>query len=395
VLANSEFRHQIEADLGPFKALLLGLFFITVGIGMDLSALAGAPVRILALTAAIIAVKFAILYALGIVSGLKGRDRWLFALSLAQAGEFGFLVIGFARSEGALPLATGQEALMAVSLSMLISPLLFILYDRIAARDSQRGAVTEPDEVTERGRVIIAGMGRFGQVVNRLIRSSGVATTVLDADMSIIDTMRRFGVKAFYGDPSRTELLDAAGLKEAEVLVVAIDDRANANAIVRHARKARPDLHIVARARDRVHVYELYQAGADDIVRETFDSSVRAGRYVLENMGFSEYEAAKLSQAYFRVDRAAMRDLAELWVPGEPLQRNQAYIDRAKQLDRDLETALIDELYETRPLAVDPAVPVPGGPMVVTPADAAPGEIAAVEASETVEAAEAAEPSRA
>ena len=146
---------------------------------------------------------------------------------------------------------------------------------------------------------------------------------------------------------------DRSRLPRIAVLVVAVDDRDIAIKIVRHARHQRPDLHIVARARDRPHVYELFQAGANDIVRETFDSSVRAGRYVLENMGFTQYEAAQLSQTYFHMDRAAMRDLAALWVPGQPIHLNQAYIDRAKQLDRDLETALIQALDETPATAAE------------------------------------------
>ena len=173
--------------------------------------------------------------------------------------------------------------------------------------------------------------------------------------MTTIETMRKFGVKGFFGDPARPELLEAAGLAEAQVIVIAVDDHDTATRIVRYARSRRPDIHIVARARDRVHVYELYQAGANDIVRETFDSSIRAGRYVLENMGFSEYEAAKVSQAYFRVDRAAMRDLAEVWVPGQPTHLNEAYIARAKQLDRDLEIALMEELHEVKPMAAEDA----------------------------------------
>ena len=229
--------------------------------------------------------------------------------------------------------------------------------------------------------MLIAGIGRFGQVVNRLVRTSGIPTVVLDSDMQTIETMRRFGVKGFFGDPSRPELLQAAGLGTAQVLVVAVDDRVNATNIVRYARQARPDIHIVARAVDRVHVYELYQAGANDTVRETFDSSVRAGRYVLENMGFSEYEAAKLSQAYWRIDRAAMRDLAELWVPGQPVHENAAYIARAQQLDADLETALIDVLYDVRPMAADENAaqqgvhPGPGGhPPPVEPEKDQPSE---------------------
>ena len=350
VLANSEFRHQIEADIKPFKGLLLGLFFMTVGVGIDTATLADAPLLVLALTLALIGVKIAVLLVLSVVFRMKGKDRWLFVFGLAQAGEFGFVLVSFARQQGILTPQIGQMTLLVISLSMLLTPLLFIGYERLSLYLRARTPEPAPDMIDEKGRVIIAGIGRFGQVVNRLVRMSGLSTVVLDSDMGTIETMRRFGVKGFFGDPSRPELLEAAGLREADVLVVAVDDRDNATKIVAFARSQRPDLHIVARARDRVHVYELFQAGANDIVRETFDSSIRAGRYVLENMGFTEYEAAKLSQAYFRVDRAAMRDLAELWVPGQPVHLNDAYVERAKQLDRDLEVALSDELFETRPM---------------------------------------------
>lgn len=348
VLANSEFRHQIEADIKPFKGILLGVFFMTVGVSMDVSLLLAQPLRIVALTLALIAAKALVLYALALAFRLKGRDRMLFTLSLAQAGEFGFLIVSFAVTQGILPDAQAQRALLVISLSMLLTPLLFILYDRLAHRHASRTSDAPPDEIDETGPVIIAGIGRFGQVVNRLARSAGLTTVVLDADAAAIDRMRRFGVKGYFGDPSRPELLQAAGLAEAQVLVVAVDDPANAIRIIQFARKSRPDLHIVARARDRVHTYELYQAGANDIVRETFDSSVRAGRYVLENMGFTEYEAAKLSQTYYKMDRAAMRDLAALWVPGQPTHLNAAYIARARQLDADLQTALLDDQDELR-----------------------------------------------
>ena len=351
VLANSEFRHQLEADLKPFKGLLLGLFFMTVGVGINFQMLLREPMTVLGLTLGLMLLKAVVLLAIGFAFRLRRQDRWLFALSLAQGGEFGFLIVSFARSEGVLALAAGQMALLVISLSMLLTPLLFIAYDQLSRRLAARSPERAPDEIDEKGSVLVAGIGRFGQVVNRMVRTSGIPTVVLDSDMTTIDTMRRFGVKGFFGDPSRPELLEAAGLMEAQVLVVAVDDRDKSTQIVRFARKKRPDLHIVARATDRVHVYELYQAGANDIVRETFDSSIRAGRYVLENMGFSEYEAAKLSQTYYRIDRGAMRDLAELWVPGQPVHLNQPYIERAKRLDSDLETALIQELYDVKEMA--------------------------------------------
>ncbi|EEW24204.1 monovalent cation:proton antiporter-2 (CPA2) family protein [Rhodobacter ferrooxidans] len=349
VLANSEFRHQLEADIRPFKGILMGLFFMTVGVSINVAVLAEQPGTILGLTLGLIALKAAVLYALTHFFAVKGRDRWLFSLGLAQAGEFGFLIVSFAVQQMILPDSVAQLALLVISLSMLLTPALFIGYDRLAHRIAARTPDHHPDEIDEKAPVIIAGIGRFGQVVNRMARMSGLSTVVLDADMAAIEVLRRFGVKGFFGDPARPELLEAAGLAQASVLVVAVDDFANTVKIVTYARKMRPDLHIVARARDRVNVYELYQAGADDIVRETFDSAVRAGRYVLENMGFTDYEAAKLSQTYFKADRVALRELAELWVPGQPVHLNEAYMDRARELDRDLETALSDELEQARP----------------------------------------------
>jgi len=324
-----------------------------VGVGINFSMLAREPLTVLGLTLGLMGLKALVLLGISFAFKLKPQDRWLFSLSLAQGGEFGFLIISFARSESALPLAAGQMGLLVISLSMLLTPLLFIGYDWLTARFAQRQPDHAPDDIDEKGQVIIAGIGRFGQVVNRLVRTSGVPTVVLDNDMATIETMRKFGVKGFFGDPARPELLEAAGVAEAQVIVVAVDDRDTATRIVRYARSRRPDIHIVARARDRVHVYELFQAGANDIVRETFDSSIRAGRYVLENMGFSEYEAAKVSQAYYRIDRAAMRDLAKVWVPGQPTHLNEAYVARAKQLDRDLEDALMEELHEVRPMAAE------------------------------------------
>jgi CPA2 family monovalent cation:H+ antiporter-2 len=351
VLANSEFRHQLEADLQPFKGLLMGLFFMTVGVGINFSLLLRQPLTVVELVFGLIAIKVVILFLIGAIFRMRLRDATLMALGMAQGGEFGFLIISIGRSEGALPVVAGQTAQLVISLSMLLTPLLFVGYETLSRWLTERQTEHPADTIDEKGAVIICGIGRFGQVVNRLVRHSGLPTVVLDSDMAMIETMRKFGVKGYYGDPSRPELLEAAGLAEAQVLVVAVDDPAKATQIVKFVRGRRPDIHIVARAHDRVHVYELYQAGASDIVRETFDSSLRAGRYVLENMGFSEYEASNLSKAYFHMDRAAMRDLAELWVPGQPVDQNPAYVERAKKLDRDLETALIQEIYDLRPMS--------------------------------------------
>ncbi|MEW2917129.1 monovalent cation:proton antiporter-2 (CPA2) family protein [Ruegeria sp. ANG10] len=342
VLASSEFRHEMESDLEPFKGLFLGLFFITVGAGIDVAYFFNDPLELIGLALLVILTKGAILYLVGRAFKLRGRDHWLFTLGLAQAGEFGFVLLAFSTQQNVIPPDLSQKLLMIIALTMLITPLLFIIYDLMSRRIGDNAPQVEPDEIDEKGPVIIAGIGRFGQIVNRLVRASGFKTIVLDHDIETIQLMRRFGVKGFLGDPTRPELLRAAGLEKAAVLVAAMDDRKTVTRLVSYARRQRPDLHIIARAHDRTHVYELYQAGANDIVREMFDSSLRAGRYVLENIGLSEYEAAQAEQTFYHHDRASIRDLAELWIPGMPTAENKKYIERAQQFEKDLETELLE-----------------------------------------------------
>ena len=347
VLANSEFRHELETDIEPFKGLLLGLFFITVGAGINFAVLERDPAAILGATLAVILVKGLVLYALSHIFKLYGSDRWLFTLGLAQAGEFGFILTAFSVAQNVIPIGLSERILLIIALSMLITPLLFILMEVIGKRIGNDLQDIQHDVVNEEGLVIIAGVGRFGQIVNRLVGSAGFKTVVLDHDLKTIELMRRFGFKGFYGDPTRPDVLRAAGLADARVLVIALDDRDAALKMVRYARKERPDLHIIARAGDRSDVFRLYQAGANDIVREMFDSSLRAGRYVLENIGLSEFEAAEAEKTFYAHDRHAIRELAQVWDPDIASGENEAYVARAKELERDLEASLLT-LLETR-----------------------------------------------
>ncbi|WP_372574924.1 monovalent cation:proton antiporter-2 (CPA2) family protein [Ruegeria jejuensis] len=342
VLANSEFRHEMESDLEPFKGLFLGLFFITVGAGINFNLFFRDPLDLIGLALLVILAKGIILYVVGRAFKLRGRDRWLFTLGLAQAGEFGFVLLAFSAQHNVIPPGLQQKLLMIIALTMLITPLLFIIYDLLSKNMRDHTPKHEPDEIDEEGPIIIAGIGRFGQIVNRLVQASGFKTVVLDTDMETIQLMRRFGYKGFLGDPTRPELLKAAGLAKAKVLVAAMDDPAEVTKLVAYARRQQPDLHIVARAYDRTHVYELYQAGADDIVREMFDASLRAGRYVLENVGLSEFEAAGAEQTFYHHDRGSLRELAAHWKPGVPASENPDYIARSEELQRDLETALLE-----------------------------------------------------
>lgn len=357
MLAGSEFRHELEGQIAPFKGLLLGLFFITVGAGMDFSMLFERPITVIGVTVLVIAIKAAVLFSVARAAGMPRRDRTLFTLALAQAGEFGFVLLSYAVGLEILDQQLAQGILLVIALSMLVSPLLFILNDHVVSwlDDAREPAV--PDRIDDQQPVIVAGIGRFGQVVNRLVTSSGFKTVVLDSDLDTIQLMRRFGGKGYFGDPTRPEILAAAGLDKARVLVAALDDREANLRLVRYAREQRPDLIIIARARDRTAVYELYEAKADHIVREMFDSSLRAGRYVLENLGLSEYEANELERIYYRHDRAGLRELAQVWRPGVPLDQNPDYVRVSRELNVAMEAALT-ERFERGPAAA-PVAPVP------------------------------------
>ncbi|MEM9318720.1 MAG: cation:proton antiporter [Pseudomonadota bacterium] len=347
VLANSEFKHELEANVEPFKGLLLGLFFITVGAGVNFAFFGRNFGTVISWTLALMLIKGLILFAIGYGFKLRGRDLWLFTLSLAQAGEFGFVLISFATQVNALPGLVAEQLLLVVALSMLLTPLFFILYELISARLSDSEDNPDgPDTIEEQAPVIVAGVGRFGQVVHRMVSASGLRTVLLDSDMNTIRLMRGFGFRAYFGDPTRPELLHAAGLSKARVLVVAIDDRQDAVRLVKYVRQERPDIAITARAQDRLHVYELFAAGADHIVREMFDSSLRAARYVLEDMGLTEYEAHEMETAFYQHDRHNLRELAELWQPDLPVEKNADYMAKVRELNANLETALVTQLDE-------------------------------------------------
>jgi len=350
VLANSEFRHELESSIEPFKGLLLGLFFMTVGAGINLNLLGANFLEIIGLTLALMIAKGAILYGLATVFRLRGANKWLFTLALAQAGEFGFLLVGFTVQTNVIADSLGQILLLVIAMTMVASPLFFLLQSVLARRFAE-GADQRPedDEIDEQHGIIVVGIGRFGQVVIRMLNMSGFATTMLDTDLATVQLMRRFGFKSFYGDPTRPELLHAAGLASASVLIAALDDKDATTKLVKYARHTRPDLRIIARARDRMHVYELYRAGADHIVREMFDSSLRAARYALEELGLSEFEANEVETAFYKHDRKTLRELANLWQPGVPVEQNEAYVERARQMQKELETALVTKA-ETTPV---------------------------------------------
>ena len=332
VLANSEYRHELESDIDPFKGLLLGLFFITVGAAINFDLLFANFGQIIALTLGLMLIKSLVLLALAYAFRITNANRWLFSLGLAQAGEFGFVLLAFTVASSVIPAALADKLLLVVALSMLLTPALFILYDKVIAPRYASAQAGEPDEIDEDGSIIIAGVGRFGGVVNRILLSAGYKTVVLDYNSEHLERMRAFDIKVFFGDATRPDLLHAAGLDNARMLIIAIDDHEQATELVRYVVKHYPHIHIVARAVDRHHVYELWAAGCRDIIREQFDSSVRAARSALQALGHHPYDAERQTRGYVENDKIAMRELAGLYDPDVPVHENTAYVERAKTI---------------------------------------------------------------
>ncbi len=338
VLANSEYRHELESNIDPFKGLLLGVFFITVGAAIEFDLLLNNLGEMLGLTFGLIALKALVLYGLGRVFRIGGADRWLFSLGLAQAGEFGFVLLSFSVASSVIPPALAERLLLVVALSMLLTPLLFIVYEKWITRLFAESQDREPDEIDETGKVIIAGHGRFGGIVNRILLSAGFKTVVLDYQSEQLDMLRAFGVKVFFGDAMRPDLLHAAGIEEARMLVIAIDDRESATELVHYVTESYPHVYIVARAVDRHHVYELWSAGCRDIIRDTFDSSVRAGRSALEALGVHPYDAERQVRGFVINDGKQMFALASSYDPDIPAHENEEYVRRTREyLDRQAE----------------------------------------------------------
>ncbi|MEC8042103.1 MAG: cation:proton antiporter [Pseudomonadota bacterium] len=298
VLANSEYRHELESDIDPFKGLLLGLFFMTVGAGINFGLLFDYILTILALTLGLIALKAAILLLLARLFKLEGSDKWLFALGLAQAGEFGFVLLSFTVANAVIPAAIADQLLLVVALSMLLTPALFILYDRVFAAMGVEDQEREADEMPDGAKIIIAGAGRIGGLVNRIAEAAGYQPTVIDYSSKRLEILKKFGVKHYYGDATRPDLLHAAGIQEAKVLVIAIDDREKISELTHYVSKNYPHVHIVTRAVDRDHVYDLWAHGSRDIIRETYDSSLRMGRSLFEALGIDRPIAEEMLEVF-------------------------------------------------------------------------------------------------
>ncbi len=302
LLAESEYRRELETDIEPFKGLLLGLFFIAVGMSIDFGVLARSPGLMAALVLGFLAIKFAVILGLSKLMGVPFQERPVFTLLLAQGGEFAFVVFQAAAGVGVLTTELSSLLIGAVALSMLLSPLLLVAIDRLVLPRYANCNLPDVQELSEpqNAPVIIAGFGRYGQIIGRMLGAEGVSATVLDHDAEMIEAARSFGYKVFYGDASRLDMLRTAGAATAGILVVAVDDVEQSLEIVDLAREHFPQLQIVARARDVTHWNELRDRGVTLVERELFESSLRSGRHVLELLGHTPHEARQTAMRFRR-----------------------------------------------------------------------------------------------
>jgi monovalent cation:proton antiporter-2 (CPA2) family protein len=314
VLANSEYRHELESDIEPFKGLLLGLFFIAVGASIDFALVLAQPLLILGLVLGVIAVKFAVLLLLARVFRLGLDQALLLAFALPQVGEFAFVLLAFADQEGILGATITSPLVAAVALSMALTPLLMLFNERIVAPrfGTTERVVREPDAIDEETPVVIAGFGQFGTTIGRLLLANGVPITVLEIDSDRVDLARRLGLKVYYGDATRHDLLETAGAMQARLLVVAVDSAEKTIELVHTAQKHFPHLTILARAFEWPDAHALYAAGVEHVYREDLDTALRGGTDALRLLGFRAYAAQRAAQKFLHHDLKSMRELTTL-----------------------------------------------------------------------------------
>jgi len=313
VLANSEFRHELEGDIAPFKGLLLGLFFIGVGASIDFDLIISNPVFILFFVVALTVLKFLILFAVGLIYNKNLDQNLQFSIGLSQAGEFGFVIMGFAMGLSIVPNDLSNQILAVIAITMLLTPILNVINEKfiipnVGTKPKQE---TDNDLIDEKNEVIIAGFGHFGSTIGRLLRANKIDVTVLDHDAERVEVLRKMGFKVYYGDATRLELLKAAGADEAKLFIAAIDNpEVNLN-LVELLQKHFPNLQVLARARNRIDAYELIDHGVKNFYRETLYTAVHLGVDALVELGYRRYTATRQGQQFIKYDQETTWKLAK------------------------------------------------------------------------------------
>ncbi|MDQ0466501.1 monovalent cation:proton antiporter-2 (CPA2) family protein [Caulobacter ginsengisoli] len=350
VLAESEFRRELETDIEPFRGLLLGLFFITVGAQIDVPLILTQPLLLLGVVLGLMTLKFTVMFSLAKIGGASNRVASAVGVALAQGGEFAFVLLAFTVGAGVIDPKLASLLTAAVAMSMAFTPLTVIAYERIARwLDAHVVAPAIPDPVFEEGEpdIIIAGFGRFGQIAGRMLTANGFRSTVLDSDIEQIELLRRFGRPVHYGDATRLDLLRAAGAEKARMLIVALDDQAKTSELVERARKAFPNIIILARAFDRRHAYDLLANGADAVERETFEASLALGVTALRKLGFRAHRAQRAADFFRRHDRRTFEELRPIW------GQTEAYMLASRDAQDTMNKLLAADLERMKPEGAD------------------------------------------
>lgn len=339
VLANSEYKRTLETDIEPFKGLLLGLFFISVGMGMNFYLLIDQPLKMISTVILIICVKFSVLVCLGRFFGLNRVQTIGFSLSLSQVGEFAFVLFQFANTVNVIDPGTANFFTFAVALSMASTPFLMLFYHRFVL-PHYTPDINSPhfDAIEETHPIILAGYGRFGQIIGRFLTSQGIRLTVLENDPEQIELLRKFGMKGYFGDASRLDLLKNAGASQAKLLIIAIDDAETSLHIVKLAKQYFPQLKIYARARNRRHAYELHREGADYFKRETFDSSLSMARDIMVGLGFNLESMRRKAKLFAELDEASLQESFAFF------EKEPELISFSRQVSGELERILQSDL---------------------------------------------------
>jgi monovalent cation:proton antiporter-2 (CPA2) family protein len=340
VLANSEYKHELESDIEPFKGLLLGLFFIAVGASIDFGLITSQPLLITQLVIAVMVIKALILFALGKFFKLGTDQNLVFGIALAQVGEFAFVLVSFTGQQGILDASTVSLMMAVVAITMALTPLVMLINDRLII--PRVGTLAQeqkaPDAISEKNPVIIAGFGRFGNTTGRFLKAYGVGATVLDNDSDRVDLLRKMGLNVYYGDASRYELLHSAGAAEARMIIIALDSPEKCLELVETVKKHFPHLHILVRAHDRTDAYDLMDAGVPHIYRETLDTSLRMGADALKLLGYRAYSVQRAARLFLEHDEKALKGLAAV------RDDRKEYINVARERIEELQQTILTDV---------------------------------------------------
>lgn len=359
VLANSEYRHELESDIDPFKGLLLGLFFIAVGASIDFGLILEKPWIILGLVLLLMTIKAMVLAALGRFFGLRTGQNLLFSFALSQVGEFAFVLFSFSAQEGILDAATIDTMIAVVAISMAFTPLLLLFNDKVVQPRvgvTEEGEQREADTINEQNPVIIAGFGHFGNTVGRFLRAHNIRMTILDNDPERVEVLRRMGFKVYFGDASRHDLLEVAGAAKARLIIISIDSAEKRLEMIETIKKHFPDLRMLVRASNRYDAYDQMNAGMLHVYRETVDTALRVGVDVMKMLGHRSYSAQRAARTFLRLDEQNLKKLASIQDRDEYIITARAEmeeLERMLQVDINQSANAVDKGWDDDSLIAD------------------------------------------